>query len=157
MENSRVCPVLAWRTEKSQLFMKSEGYLRRATEWSMRARQDLVWWATSWEGVGGTHFGEGNTIGNGAMVGCAAGSILGGGFTLGSGTTLLGGRRGWPCTGRMGTGRGRDGTGSGVGGDRVVDGIQLDKRSRILEMAESCSWWKAEGMCFMAHNRKLSA
>ena len=102
----------------------------------MRENRDLVWQDTGWEGVGGTNCGEGSTIEIGAMVGCAAGSILGGGFTLGSGNTLgsgttIGGGRGrWPCTGRMGRRRGRDGNVSGVGGDRVLDKIQLEKRSR---------------------------
>ena len=121
--------MVASRTDKAQLLMKSEGYLRRADEWALRARRDLVCWATGWEGVGGTNFGEGNTIGIEEMVGCAAGSILGGGFTLGSGTTLVngttlvGGSRGWPWIGKTWTGRVRDETGSGVGAKRVVDGI----------------------------------
>ena len=84
------------------------------------------------------------------MVGYAAihgnGSTLGGGSTLGidnnlgSGTTFGGVSEDWIWTGKTGKGRGGYGTGSGVGGDRVVDGIQLEKRSRILDMAESCSW-----------------
>ena len=53
------------------------------------------------------------------------------------------------------TGRDKDGTGSGVGGDRFVDGIQLEKRSRRLDMAKSCSWWTEEGTSFMAHDIKL--
>ena len=97
----------------------------------MRARQDLVRWATGWEEVGGTNCEEGNTTRIGSMVICAAGSILGGEFnlgnrtTLGIGTTLGGGRGGCTWKGRTGTGRGRDGTRSGFGEDRVVDGIQL--------------------------------
>ena len=125
--------------------MKSEGYFRRAAEWGVSERLDLVWWATVWEGEGGTYFGGGNTVGVGAMMVCAAirgnGFTLGGGFTIGigttlvSGTTLVGGIGGWPCTGKMGTGRGGDGTGSVVGGDRFVYGIQLEKRSWSLDMA----------------------
>ena len=83
--------MVASRTYKDQLFMKSKGYLRRVAEWAVRARRDLVRWATGWEGVGGTNYVEGNTIRTGSKVGCAAESILGGGFTLGSGTTLGGG------------------------------------------------------------------
>ena len=95
------------------------------------------------------------------MVGCAAicgnGSALGGGFTLGSGTTFGGGSGGWIWTGKKVTGRGGDGTGLEVGGDRVVDVIQLEKSSRSLEIAESCSLWTASGVSVMAHDRKLSA
>ena len=87
----------------------------------------------------------------------AAGSILGGGSTLGSGTTLGGGSRGWLWTVKMGTGRGKYGTGSGVEGDRVGNGVQLEKRSRILDMSESCLWRTEAGTSFMAHGRKLSA
>ena len=134
--------MVASRIEKAQLLMKSECQLRRAAACDV-ARRDLVWWATGWEGSGGTNFGEGNTVGVGIMVGCAAmrgnGSTLGGGFTLGSGTTLGGGSGGWNWTGKTGTGRGKYGTGSGVGGDRIVDGIQSENRSRSLDMAESCS------------------
>ena len=116
--------MVASSTEKAESLMKSEGYLQRAAAWTVRARQDLVWWATGWEGAGGTHFGEGNTVGVRVMVGSAAkcgnGSSLGGGFTfvsgttLGSGTTFRGGSGGWIWTGKTGTGRGEDGTGSGV-------------------------------------------
>ena len=56
----------------------------------------------------------------------------------------------------MGAGRGKYGTESGVGGDRVVDGIQLEKRSRRLEMDESCSWWTEAEIFVMAHDRNLS-
>ena len=162
-----VCTVVTSRTEKSQSLMKSEGYLRHASAWAVRDRRDLVWWDTSWEVAGGTHFGEGNIARVGAMVGYAAirgnWSTLGGGFTLGSGTTLKsgttrgGGSGGWPWTGKTVTGRGGDGTESGVGGYRLVDGIQLEKRSRILDMTESCLWWTALGSFVMAHDRKLSA
>ena len=141
--------------------MKAEGYLWRAAEWSVRERRDLVWWATGWEGSGGTYFGEVNTVGVGAMVGCAARRgnwlTLGGGFTLGSGTTLVGVSGVWPWTGKIGTGRVGDGTGSVVVVDRVVDGIQLEKRSRSLKMAEICLWRTSSGASLMAHNRKLSA
>ena len=129
--------------------MKSEGYLQLTAEWAVRSRQDLVRRATGWEGAGSTRLGECNTIRVGAMVVCAAirgnGSNLGGGSTLGSGTklgsrtTLGGGNGSWYWTGKWWTGRGGTGTGSGVGGDRIVDGIQLEKRQRSLEMAESCS------------------
>ena len=64
----------------------------------------------------------------------AAGSILRCGFTLGSGTTLGGSSGGWPWADKSGIVRVRYGTSSGVGGKRVVDGIQLEKRSRILEL-----------------------
>ena len=47
--------------------------------------------------------------------------------------------------------------GPGLGGDRVVDGIQLEKRSRRREMAESCLWWTEAGTYFTEHARKLSA
>ena len=57
----------------------------------------------------------------------------------------------------MGKGRGKDATGSGVGGDRVVDGIELEKRSRSLKMAESCSWWTEVGISFISYDRKLIA
>ena len=33
-------------TEKSKLLMKSEGYLQHEAAWAVRARQDLVRWAT---------------------------------------------------------------------------------------------------------------
>ena len=85
------------------------------------------------------------------------------GFTLGSGTTLrsgtsLGGVSGvWTWTGKTGKVRCGDGTGSGVGGDRFVDGIQLYKRLRSLEMTESCSWWTALGASVMANDRKFRA
>ena len=65
------------------------------------------------------------------MVGCASirgngytlvgGSTLVSGTTLGIGTTVGGGSGSWYCTGKLGTGRVRNGTGSVVGGDRVVD------------------------------------
>ena len=74
--------------------MKSEGYLRRSAEWAVRARRDQVRWATSLEGVCGTHFGEGNSLGIGEMG--ATGYILGGGTILGSGTTLGVDSGGWP-------------------------------------------------------------
>ena len=74
--------MVASRTDKSQSLMKLKEYFRHAAAWYVRTRRDLVWWATAWEVSGGTNFGEGNTIGFGAMVGCAAirgnGSILGG-------------------------------------------------------------------------------
>ena len=57
----------------------------------------------------------------------------------------------------MGTGRGGDGNRSGVGVDRVMDIIQLEKSLRILEMAESYLWWTALGASVMAHDKKLSA
>ena len=140
--------------------MKPEGYLRHAAAWDVRARRDIVRWATGWEGSGSKNVGEGNTVGVGAMVECVAmrgnGSTLGGGLTLGSGTTFGGDSKGGLWTGKTGTGRGGDGNRSGVGGDRVVDRIQLEKRSQILEMAESCLWWKALGTSVMAHYRKLS-
>ena len=120
--------------------------MRHEAVWDVRERRYIVRWATGCEGVGGTNFGEGNIVGIGAM-GAAGyilgyGSTLGSGNTLGSGTNLGGGSGGWTWTGKMGTGRGKYGTGSGVGGDRVVNGIQLEKISWSLEMANSCLWWK---------------
>ena len=116
--------------------MNSEVYLRREAVWDVRASRYLVLWATGLEGLGGNKFGEYNRIGIGAMG--AAGSIIGGGSTLGSGTTLgsrttLGGVSGgllW--TGKLGIERGKYGTSSGVGVDRVVDGIQLENISQSL-------------------------
>ena len=84
--------MISFITDKSQLLMNSEGYLRRADAWTVRERRDLVRWATGLEGVGGTNFWEGNNFDIGAMG--AAGSILRGGFALGSETTLGGGSRG---------------------------------------------------------------
>ena len=89
--------------------------------------------------------------------------MLGGGFTLGSGTTLrsgttLGGVSGvWNWTGKTGKVGCGDETGSGVGGDRFMDGIQLYKRLRSLDMTDICSWWTALGASVMAHDRKLRA
>ena len=69
------------RTDKAQSLIKLKGYFRHAAAWYVRTRRDLVRWATAWEVSGGTNFGEGNTIGVGAMVGCSA--IRGNGSTLG--------------------------------------------------------------------------
>ena len=87
----------------------------------------------------------------------AAGSILGGGFTLGSVTTLGGGSGGWPWKGKTGTGRVIDGTSSGVGENRAVDEIKLEKSSRSLEIDKRFSWWTVPGTSFMVNDRKLSA
>ena len=38
--------VVVSRTEKDQLLMKLDGYLRLAAEWSIRSRRDLVRYAT---------------------------------------------------------------------------------------------------------------
>ena len=34
--------------DKAQLVIKSDGYLRLAAEWDVRARRDLLWCATGW-------------------------------------------------------------------------------------------------------------
>ena len=110
--------------------MNSEVYLRREAVWDVRASRYLVLWATGLEGLGGNKFVEYNRIGIGAMG--AAGSIIGGGSTLGSGTTLGGVSGGLLWTGKLGIERGKYGTSSGVGVDRVVDGIQLENISQSL-------------------------
>ena len=38
-----------------------------------------------------------------------------------------------------------------------MNGIQLYKRLRSLEMTEICSWWTALGASVMAHDIKLRA
>ena len=45
--------MVASRIDKAQSLMKSDGYLRLAAEWSVKARRDLVWCATGWEGTEG--------------------------------------------------------------------------------------------------------
>ena len=90
---------------------------------------ELVRWATgSFTGVGG--LGE-ETVGvtGGAAVG--DGSTLGGGTTLEGVTTLGGGTT-------LGS---RNVVGASAGGASAVVVVQLVKRLRSLEMANSLSWW----------------
>ena len=93
--------------------------------------------------------GSGDTLGSGATLGIGA--------TLGGGTTLGSGGGSWYWTDKASMGRTGSGTRLGVGGVRVVDVFQLEKISRSLDMAESCSWWMASGASEMAQERNLRA
>ena len=147
--------------------MKFYGYLRLAGEWSVRERRGLMRCATGWEIVEGT--GVGGGAGVGRVAGRDSGSTLGSGATLESGstngsavtlcgvTTLGVGRGSWYWTVKASMRQDGEGGQLGVGGVRVVDVFQLDKISRSLEMAESCSWWMAAGASKMAQERKLIA
>ena len=81
--------MVASRTEKAQSVMNSDGYLRLASEWAVRARRDLVWCATGWERAEGT--GVGGGAGVGRVVGRDIGSTLVSGVTLVSAATLVSG------------------------------------------------------------------
>ena len=63
------------------------------------------------------------------------------------------------CLGQAKRGQGgvKYGTGYGVGAYGVVDGNQLEKISRSLEMAKICLWWTEAGPYYMTNGRELSA
>ena len=70
----------------------------------------------------------------------AGGTTLGGGITIGYGNTLGGGNV-------IGVAAG--------GASTVVVVVQLVKRSRNLEMANSCSWWTVVEAYLTAQERRL--
>ena len=73
----------------------------------------------------------GDAVGDGSTLGVGDGSTLGCGTTLVCGTTL----------GGVTTLGGDNAVGVVDGGARAVLVFQWEKRSRSLEIADSCSWW----------------
>ena len=103
---------------------------------------ERVWWATgSCTGDGcslgigdGSTLGGGTTLGgDGCSLGIGDGSILGGGTTFGGGVAV----------------------GLAVGGASAVLVFQWAKRSRSLDIADSCLWWIAVEASLTAQDRKL--
>ena len=137
------------RIERDHLVRKEEGHWRMVTDMGDTVCERVRWDTGSCTGHGCylgigdvSTLGGGTALdGNGYSPGIGDGSTLGGGTILGDGTTLGGGVA----------------VGVVDGGASAVLVFQLVKRSRSLDIADSCSWWIVMEASLMVQDRKFRA
>ena len=131
------------RTERDHLASKSEGYWKLAAAMGEMVCEWVKWATGSCNRDGcSLGIGDGSTLGGGTTLdgdGCSIG--IGDGSTLGGGTTFGGGVA----------------VGLADGSTSTVLVLQWEKRSRSLEIADSCLWWIVVEASLMAQDRKLRA